>query len=278
MIAYGIFMTWLPHPVSWTCGLTARGGSFSGHVHHACDEICLVANMGTTIRHGGVEREASPGTVFLFRHGECHGYRNATDQEPHLWLVHYERDPALERACPRLADPDPERRVWHLDAVRLAGFQTLFARMIVESMQSQQAGHLAAVSGWLRLLLIAASRWDEPFPTEPPGLATDSELANLWEVLHEHLEAPDADVTAALARRVPKYDSLRHRFKRAYGRAPREFLAHLRIERAKHLLLETDLQVGAIASQLGYGRLAEFTRAFTRHVGVSPRTFRSAPG
>jgi AraC family carnitine catabolism transcriptional activator len=134
------------------------------------------------------------------------------------------------------------------------------------------------VSGWLRLLLIAASRWDEPFPTEPPGLATDSELANPWEVLHEHLEAPDADVTAALARRVPKYDSLRHRFKRAYGRAPREFLAHLRIERAKHLLLETDLQVGAIASQLGYGRLAEFTRAFTRHVGVSPRTFRSAPG
>ena len=32
------------------------------------------------------------------------------------------------------------------------------------------------------------------------GVAADPEIANLWEIIHEHLESPDADLTAALAR------------------------------------------------------------------------------
>jgi len=270
-------MAWLPRPLSWGCGLTARGGSYAGHVHDNHDEICLVANQATTIRHGGVERFAEPGTVFLFRSGELHGYRNARNQEPHLWLVHYEADEALYRDCPRLADPDPERRVWHLASGQLAGYQALFTRLMAESMRPARSGHQAALSAWLRLILIAASRWDETVAQDPTGVTADPELANLWEIIHEHLESSDADLTAALARRVPNYDSLRHRFKRIYGRAPRDLMGYMRIERAKHLLLETDLPVGGIAEQMGYGRLAEFTRAFTRQVGRSPRAFRTSP-
>ncbi len=269
---------WLPRPLSWGCGLTARGGSLLGHVHDANDEICLVANQATEIRHGGIWRQAVPGDVFLFRRGEVHGYRNARDQEPHLWLVHYEVDETLYRECPRLADPDPERRTWHLDAEQVSGYQALFTRLIAESMHPGRPGHEAALSGWLRLILISAARWDEPVAQDPPAVAADPEIANLWEIINEHLESPDADLTAALARRVPNYDSLRHRFKRLYGRAPRDLMAHMRIERAKHLLLETELPVGGIAEQLGYGRLAEFTRAFTRQVGRSPRDFRKNPG
>ncbi len=270
-------MTWLPRPLSWGCGLTARGGGFSGHVHETHDEICLVANQATTIRHGGVERPAEPGTVFLFRRGELHGYRNQRDQEPHLWLVHFEADEALYRDCPRLADADPERRVWRLDAEQLAGYQALFTRLMAESMHPARPGHQAALSAWLRLILVAASRWDAAVAADPPTVASDPEIANLWEILHEHLESPEVDLSAALGRRVPNYDSLRHRFKRLYGRSPRELLAHMRIERSKHLLLETDMPVGSIAAQLGYGRLAEFTRAFTRQVGRSPRAFRRDP-
>ena len=269
---------WLPRPLSWGCGLTPRGGGFDGHIHHGHDEICLVANQGTTIRHGGIERPAEPGTVFLFRRGELHGYRNARDQEPHLWLVHYEIDEGLYRDCPRLADPDPERRVWLLQPDQLAGYQALFTRLMAESLHPARPGHAAAMSAWLRLILVTASRWDEAVAQDPPAVASDPEIAGLWEVINEHLESPDADLTAALARRVPNYDSLRHRFKRLYGRAPRDLMATMRIERAKHLLLETDLPVGEIAERFGYGRLAEFSRAFTRQVGRSPREFRQNPG
>jgi AraC-like DNA-binding protein len=268
---------WLPRPISWGCGLTPRGGGFEGHVHAGHDEICLVANQGTTIRHGGVERAAEPGTVFLFRRGELHGYRNARDQEPHLWLVHFEADEELYRECPRLAASDPECRVWHVDDRQLAGYQALFIRLMAESIHPDRPGCQAALSSWLRLILISASRWSDDVVRDPPAITADPDIANLWEIIHEHIESPVADLTAALARRVPKYDSLRHRFKRIYGRAPRDLMMFMRIERAKQLLLETSLPVGVIAAQIGYGRLAEFTRAFTSQVGRSPRAFRLQP-
>jgi hypothetical protein len=267
---------WLPSPLSWGCDLTQRGGGFPGHVH-THDEICLVANHGSLVRHAGIERQVRPGTVFLFRRGEDHGYRNSPQQEPHLWLVHYQADEALYRDCPRLCDPNPERRVWLPSEAQLAAWQAVFTRLMAESMQPRANGHAAAMSAWLRLLLVQTARWDDAGVPEPTEIAADPQLAHLWEVINQHIEAPEADFNGALAHQVKNYDSLRHRFKRIYGRPPRELLTHLRLERAKYLLLETTSPVRDIASRLGYARQAEFTRAFVRRVGLTPSAFRQDP-
>lgn len=268
---------WLPQPLSWSCALTARGGGFDGHVHEH-DEICLVLGDGTVMRHAGVERAAAPGTAFLFRRGELHGHRNGPGQEPHLWLVHFRADPALERACPRLADADPARRVWRLSAEQVAAWQALFIRLMAESLDPGRAGHPAAVSGWLRLLLVAAARWDGGDAPGPAAVHADPAMAALWELLNQHVESTDADFRAALARRLPGYDSLRHRFRRLYGMPPTAMRDQLRLERAKYLLLDTGLGIAAIAERLGYARSAEFSRAFARRTGRSPGEFRSRPG
>jgi len=271
-------MAWLPRPLSWGCDLTPLGGSFPGHAH-ACDEILLVANHGTVIRHGGRERAAEPGTVFLFRRGEDHGYRNAAHQEPHFWLVHFQPDEALFHDCPRLNDADPERRVWRPSPPQLAAWQAVFTRLMAESMQAQSLGHASVMSAWLRLLLVQAARWDDAgaAATEPTEIAVDPQFTRLWEVINQHVEAPEADFNGALARQIENYDSLRHRFKRVYGRPPREMLTYLRLERAKYLLLETTAPVGDIAARLGYARPAEFARAFSRSTGYTPSAFRRDP-
>jgi AraC-like DNA-binding protein len=136
-------------------------------------------------------------------------------------------------------------------------------------------GHAAALSGWLRLLLVQAARWSGV--SMAAGVSADPDLAGLWELVVQHVEAPEIDFRAAITRRVANYDSLRHRFKKVYGHAPREVLTRMKMERAKHLLLETELAVGVLAERLGYGRLAEFTRAFTRYAGCSPTAFREQP-
>lgn len=267
--------TWLPAVLSTGCSLTARGGGFSGH-RHAFDEICLVANEPSIIRHAGIERKAEPGTVFLFREGECHGYRNEADAEPHLWLVHFERDPALSDLCPRLADPDPERRVWTLTAQQESAYRGLFMRLQAELAMPQRPGHAAAVSSWLRLILLAAARWDE---IEQPGLEVpvqDPEVMLVWEIVHEHIDHP-ADFSAALQRRVVNYDAVRHRFKRTFGVSPRDVLQRERLARARHLLLDSDVRISDIAERLGYARAQEFSRAFHVANGVSPGAFRENP-
>lgn len=266
---------WLPSVLSTSCQLTPRGGGFPGHIHADHDEICLVANEPSWIRHAGHERLAQPGTVFLFRRGEFHGYRNDAKHEPHLWLVHYVADAALYRDCPQLASPDPEQRVWALKPGQLAGYQGLFMRLQAE-LSTERAGSQAAAAAWLRLILISAARWsddDAPVLAPPPH---DPELMALWEVINDHIDRP-ADFSSALARRIPNYDSLRHRFRTTYGIAPRDLLLRLRMDRAKHLLLDSNLPVTEVAAQLGYGRIHEFTRVFRTHVGCTPTAFRANP-
>jgi AraC family transcriptional regulator len=56
--------------------------------------------------------------------------------------------------------------------------------------------------------------------------------------------------------------------------SPGRFYAALRIERAKRLLLDTQLAVTTICFDVGYNSLGTFTRTFTEFVGLSPSAFR----
>lgn len=165
--------------------------------------------------------------------------------------------------------------MWSLTPAQLAGYQGLFVRLQAERAVAR-GGAAAAESAWLRLILIAAARWAEAGapPVAPPQ--QDAELAALWEVIHEHIDRP-ADFAGALKRRIANYDSLRHRFRKIYGLSPRDLLLRLRIDRAKHLLLESSMPVTEVSELLGYGRVHEFARIFRSHVGSTPSGFRASP-
>jgi AraC family transcriptional regulator len=63
-------------------------------------------------------------------------------------------------------------------------------------------------------------------------------------------------------------------FRKVTGLPPRRFLAALRIDAAKRLLIETDLHVTDICFEVGYESLGSFITRFTQQVGVSPRALR----
>lgn len=56
----------------------------------------------------------------------------------------------------------------------------------------------------------------------------------------------------------------------------REYALRARLERARHLLEETDMPVGQVAAALGYDDVYLFSRQFRRRYGASPKHFRSA--
>lgn len=63
-------------------------------------------------------------------------------------------------------------------------------------------------------------------------------------------------------------------FAQITGVPPLRFLAAVRIQQAKRLLLLTSYPVARIAGEVGYNSLGTFTRQFTLYVGVSPSRFR----
>lgn len=65
-------------------------------------------------------------------------------------------------------------------------------------------------------------------------------------------------------------------FRRVTGIPPGEFAAAVRLERAKHLLLTTELTVTEVCFEVGYAGLGAFVARFTRLVGVSPGRFRQS--
>ncbi len=63
-------------------------------------------------------------------------------------------------------------------------------------------------------------------------------------------------------------------FKETTGISPERFLAALRIELAKKLLLGTSTSVSSICFGVGYRSLGTFTRLFSEFVGIPPSGFR----
>jgi YesN/AraC family two-component response regulator len=53
------------------------------------------------------------------------------------------------------------------------------------------------------------------------------------------------------------------------------YLAFVRVEKAKNLLLNPQYSLKEIAAELGFESLIQFTRSFNRIVGESPRAFRA---
>jgi AraC-like DNA-binding protein len=68
--------------------------------------------------------------------------------------------------------------------------------------------------------------------------------------------------------------SFRAAFVEATGRTPRDYIEQLKIERAAHNLLETNLRIGEIARDEGYSDIYHFSRVFKRVMKSSPRKYR----
>ncbi len=68
--------------------------------------------------------------------------------------------------------------------------------------------------------------------------------------------------------------TLERRFARALGRSISEEITERRMQRAKRLLVETDLPSYQVAIEAGFGNVKSFNRVFRHAAGVSPKRFR----
>ena len=63
-------------------------------------------------------------------------------------------------------------------------------------------------------------------------------------------------------------------FKQNLGSSPQDFFIHLKMERARKYLTQTNLKVKDIAVKLGYDDPYYFSRIFSKHTGLSPVNYR----
>jgi AraC-like DNA-binding protein len=104
----------------------------------------------------------------------------------------------------------------------------------------------------------------------------DPIVGQVLRLLHAHPERAWTVSNLADAAAVSR-STLAQRFTMLIGETPMRYLAGWRIQLAKRLLKETDMRLAEIAERVGYESEAAFNRAFKRHTGFPPATWR-APG
>lgn len=63
-------------------------------------------------------------------------------------------------------------------------------------------------------------------------------------------------------------------FKKIFGMTPMRYVIHRRMEKAKELLLYSDLSISEISEKLGFSSIYYFSKAFKEREGLSPLSFR----
>jgi AraC-like DNA-binding protein len=153
---------------------------------------------------------------------------------------------------------------------------SLIALTMTESMH-KRAGSEVVLARFSELMFIEVVRRHLlTLPPEQEGWLAglrDPVVGRALSLLHAR---PAYDWTIdGLARAASSSRSaLAERFKMLVGQPPMQYLAQWRMQLASGLLAEGNANVGAVASEVGYGSEAAFSRAFKKLVGVSPAAWR----
>lgn len=144
-----------------------------------------------------------------------------------------------------------------------------------EWIRNSPASGLAVHALLFRHLLALARLGGSEAMTGPRTTATGASelIANAVRFIDRQFAEP-IRIEEIAARFGYSPDRFTHVFALKMGRPPRDYLRHVRIERAKTLLKGSSLPVAEIGFQTGYQEPAYFARVFRQSTGVTPLHYR----
>lgn len=251
--------------------------------YHDFSELVLVLEGRGLHRLGGEAFPVSAGDVFVIQGQQVHSFR----ERDGLVLLNVMYDPArlplpvgLLRRLPgysALFLLEPNFRRTHsfssrlrLDRPDLGAAEGMGERMAEESARARPGHEAMLVSLLTNLVVFLSRRYNESESRESQALLRMGRLISTLErSYHEPWDLARLARSAGLSR-----TSLLRIFRQATGKSPVAYLIGLRIEAAKRLLRQSELEVTEIAHATGFNDGNYFARQFRLVVGCAPREFR----
>lgn len=150
----------------------------------------------------------------------------------------------------------------------------------IDELDSDRPGAEAVVGRLADILFIGAIRsyLEESLASAESGWlgsVRDQQIGRAIALLHSDPARPWT--VEMLADRVAlSRSALASKFTRLVGEPPLHYLTRVRLDAAARRLRATKDKLSVVAAAAGYDSVAAFTRAFERHVGVSPGEYRRA--
>jgi AraC family transcriptional regulator len=231
---------------SGSCHIEARYRDECQHAQYEAGDLGMTrAGEAVTLRW----RATTPHTTLQLHIPDAtirHVYQELSNRDPAALEVPsalLKRDPLIAQVMRSLADALSQ------------GVPDLYA---------DQAAHLLAAH-----LLTHHAR----LPRTGPSPLDRRRLGSVNAFLNDNLASPISLERIAREAGMSRFHLVRT-FKRAYGEAPFQRLLRFRMEEAKRRLKGTTDPVAEIALRCGYPNAANFSSAFRRYAGVTPRDYR----
>ncbi len=113
-----------------------------------------------------------------------------------------------------------------------------------------------------------------PFDQGTTSLRKNEELGAALELLHLHYRDNIAITELARTANLSPSSFLR-KFKATFSMTPKEYLRHLRVQEACHLIVRTTQTFAQISHHCGFSDQAHFSREFSRILKEPPSAYRS---
>jgi len=98
-------------------------------------------------------------------------------------------------------------------------------------------------------------------------------LKRAIEYIHEHIGEGFSLETLASVVGISQFHFARM-FKQSTGLTPHQYLVEKRLERAKKLLVDSELTISDIAYSCGFASQSHLTRLFRQHLNITPKAYR----
>lgn len=199
-----------------------------------------------------------PGDAMVIEPGRTYQYGN--EGETTYFWVHYTGFEAYSMTKSALGQPNVRQHIG-IQREIIDSFKKLFREFII----NDEAAKQLSICLLKEILLFTGRFVGEEQKKEIPLVAI--------EYIHSHFRE-EIDVDALAEMEHMSCTAFRIAFKKHTGVSPNEYIIAQRISEACRLLSQTDMSIGAVAAETGYGDQYYFSRIFKKKIGMTPYKYR----
>lgn len=267
-------------------GTKPPGWRYERH-HHFLFEILHCIEGSTVHLIGDHEITLRTGEWMLLKSGVAHEMMNYSDSMYRYFNIHFDLDDPMLRAA-----------LCQFDYVILTpeemgtdtGQQLTIVEQSMEALQTTsdtlrgsiqflhvQAFILGLIERFSRKIIdqmppaadVSASR-----ATSYTATSSETAIAREMEYIlrtEQPYKGTIGDIASGLGLSQSQCSKI---FTKVYGQSPRQYISRLILNKAKHLLVNSNLTIEQIAEELGFESTSQFSRQFRRWTGTAPSHFR----
>ena len=256
----------------------------SAHWHYFV-EIMYIISGTAEVNCDNIDHHLSTGDLIFFHSGSIHAIYNPSD-DMHYGIIklnlsslhtigdHFLKPVAIIRTAK--GDVKAPIHILHKEISSLP-IDAWFKQCINELSTKAYGYDISFYSTVSNILIEIIRIWEQHgfiIKQTSPAAPTIGTIQTITEYIDEHSNQPlRVDELAHMC--DMSYSYFAKNFQLLYGQSCKEYIASIRIRKAKDLLIYTDLDQNYISQDTGFSDCSHFIRVFKQKEGITPKQFRT---